>query len=71
MKNVLLLVVGVVLGFAVAHGANRTRPGAALFSDLDGRAREFGRVVAESYRAREAELRSAIAKSEDVVNDRS
>lgn len=71
MKNVLLLAIGVVLGFAVAHGVNRTPSGSRFFADIDGRSREFGRVVAESYRAREAELRAAIAKSEDVLNDRS
>ena len=58
MKSLFLLSVGVVLGFVVAHQANRTPLGARVFGDLDGRARSFRAAVVDGYKTREAELRS-------------
>lgn len=60
MKSFLWLVVGVVLGFAVAHKVNETAKGREFFSTLDKKARDFGEAVSDGYRQREAELRSAI-----------
>ena len=69
MKALLLLVVGVVAGFVVAHQVAKTPQGRQFFADVDARAREFGSAVVEGYRAREAELRAAVAEAEDVIAD--
>ena len=60
MKNALWLVLGVALGFAVAQRVRRSTPGQETLGGLDARAREFGKTVADAYRARQAELRAAI-----------
>jgi prefoldin subunit 5 len=69
MKNVLWLIVGVGIGFYAAHRVNQTPQGRAFFEDVDTKAREFGDAVVESYKAREAELRAAVADAEDVIAD--
>ncbi|MHB1171673.1 MAG: hypothetical protein ACYCZY_04115 [Lacisediminihabitans sp.] len=69
MKNVLWLMVGVGIGFVAAHQVNKTPQGKAFFEDVDNRAREFSGAVVEGYKAREAELRSAVAGAEDVIAD--
>lgn len=60
MKSFLWLLVGVALGFAVAHKVNETPKGREFFSTLDKKARDFGEAVSDGYRQREAEIRSAI-----------
>ncbi len=60
MKSFLWLIVGVALGFVVAHKVNETPQGKQFFSSLDKKARDFGEAVTDGYRQREAELRSAI-----------
>ncbi|MDN4615481.1 hypothetical protein P5G50_13585 [Leifsonia sp. F6_8S_P_1B] len=60
MKSFLWLLVGVGLGFVVAHRVNETQKGREFFSSLDQKARDFGEAVSDGYRQREAELRSAI-----------
>ena len=60
MKSFLWLVVGVAIGFVVAHKVNETPQGKQFFSALDKKARDFGEAVSDGYRQREAELRSAI-----------
>ncbi|MCU1437662.1 MAG: hypothetical protein JWP66_749 [Naasia sp.] len=60
MKNVLWVVLGALLGFAAAKLLGRPDRDDQPVGSLDQRAREFGRTVAEAYRARESELRSAI-----------
>jgi hypothetical protein len=60
MKSFLWLVVGVALGFVVAHKLNETPQGRQFFSTLDQKARGFGEAVSDGYRQREAEIRSAI-----------
>lgn len=60
MKSFLWLVVGVALGFIVAHRVNETPQGREFFGSLDKKARNFGEAVSEGYRRREAEIRSAI-----------
>lgn len=59
MKNVLWLLLGAAVGFVAATRLRRSA-GGELLGSLDERAREFGRTVAEAYRARESELRAAI-----------
>ena len=60
MKSFLWLLVGVALGFVVAHKVNETPRGREFFSTLDRKARDFGEAVSDGYRQREAEIRSAI-----------
>ncbi len=60
MKSFLWLVVGVALGFVVAHKVNETPQGRQFFSSIDKKARHFGEAVSDGYRQREAEIRSAI-----------
>ena len=60
MKSFLWLLVGVAIGFAVAHKVNETPKGREFFSNIDRKARDFGEAVSDGYRQREAEIRSAI-----------
>ncbi len=69
MKNLVLIVVGVVIGFAVAHVVARTPAGHRLFKDVDARASRFGESVEHGYRRREAELRSAVGEAEDTITE--
>jgi hypothetical protein len=69
MKNVILLLVGVAVGFVVAHQVAKTPEGKRFFEDVDSKAREFGSAVVDGYKAREAELRAAVAEAEDVIAD--
>ena len=66
MKGVALVIIGVALGFAVAHRASRSPQGKRFFDDVDSKARGFGGAVVGGYRSREAELRAA---TEDLVSD--
>lgn len=69
MKNIVLLLVGVAVGFVVAHQVAKTPEGKRFFEDVDAKAREFGSAVVDGYKAREAELRAAVAEAEDVIAD--
>lgn len=69
MKGILLLAVGVAAGFVVAHQVAKTPEGKKFFDDVDSKAREFGGAVVDGYKAREAELRAAVADAEDVIAD--
>ncbi|CAN5184461.1 hypothetical protein BH09ACT3_BH09ACT3_02580 [soil metagenome] len=69
MKGLLLFVAGVGVGFVVAHQINKTPEGKKFFEDVDARAREFSEAVVDGYKAREAELRAAVANAEDVIAD--
>jgi hypothetical protein len=69
MKNVLWLIVGIGIGFVAAHRVNKTPQGKAFFEDVDAKAKEFSGAVVDGYRAREAELRSAVADAGDTVAD--
>ena len=62
MKNILLIVIGIGLGFAVAHQVSRTEEGARLFADINRTAKELGEAVSEGYHQREAELKAAIGE---------
>lgn len=69
MKGILLLAVGVAAGFVLAHQVAKTPEGKKFFDDVDSKAREFGSAVVDGYKAREAELRAAVAEAEDVIAD--
>jgi hypothetical protein len=62
VKNIVLIVIGIGLGFAVAHQVSRTEAGARLFEDLNRTAKELGDAVSEGYHQREAELKAAIGE---------
>ena len=69
MKGIFLLAIGVAAGFVVAHQVAKTPEGKKFFDDVDSKAREFGSAVVDGYKAREAELRAAVAEAEDVIAD--
>ncbi|MGT2426925.1 hypothetical protein [Amnibacterium kyonggiense] len=52
MGKVLVFLVGLVAGAAVAHLATRTPTGARLVALVNGAADEFAAAVSDSYRAR-------------------
>jgi hypothetical protein len=58
VKALFFVVVGVVIGFLLAHKVSRTEAGAKFFSEVDSRTKAFTGAVADGYRSREAELRS-------------
>ncbi|MES2170065.1 MAG: hypothetical protein V4479_05000 [Actinomycetota bacterium] len=64
MKSLVLLIVGVGIGFVAAHQINKTPEGKRFFADVDSRAKEFSSAVVEGYKAREAELRAAVADAD-------
>ncbi|MFB2556015.1 hypothetical protein [Herbiconiux liangxiaofengii] len=68
MKKFLWLIVGVGIGFAVAHQVNQTSSGRRFFSDLDKKTKEFGDSLVDGYREREAELRAVIADAGDTLS---
>lgn len=68
MGKILLLVVGVAAGFVLAHQVSKTERGKQFFDDVDARAKAFSDALIDGYRAREAELRSAIADARDAVD---
>ncbi len=69
MKGALLLIAGAAIGFVVAHQVAKTPEGKQFFDDVDNKAREFGGAVVDGYKAREAELRAAVAEAEDAIAD--
>ncbi|MDH6180994.1 hypothetical protein M2152_001176 [Microbacteriaceae bacterium SG_E_30_P1] len=69
MKGVLLVLAGVAVGFVVAHQVAKTPEGKRFFEDVDSKAREFGNAVVDGYKAREAELRAAVAEAEEAIAD--
>ena len=69
MKNVIWLIAGIGIGLVAAHQVSRTPQGAQFFDDVDAKAKEFGAAVVDGYKAREAELRAAVAEAEDTIAD--
>jgi hypothetical protein len=69
MKGALLVLAGVAIGFVVAHQVAKTPEGKKFFEDVDSKAREFSSAVVDGYKAREAELRAAVAEAEDAIAD--
>ena len=63
------IAVGVAAGFVVAHQVSRTEQGKRFFDEVDAKAKEFGSAVVDGYRARETELRAAVAEAEEVIAD--
>jgi uncharacterized membrane protein len=55
MGKVLVFLVGLFAGAALAHVASRTPVGARVFAVVNGVTDEFAAAVSDSYRARLAE----------------
>jgi len=60
MKNIFWLIVGVAVGFVIAHRVSKSEQGQAFLSDMDSKSRDFKKAIIEGYRLREEELRSAL-----------
>ena len=60
MGKLIWLLVGVALGFVLAHQAARTEPGKRVFATVNGAVDEFTQAVTDSYRARLAETDTAV-----------
>jgi len=60
MKNALWLIVGIGVGFVVAHQVAQTAAGKRFFDDVNAKAHDFGDAIVGGYKQREAELRAAI-----------
>ena len=69
MKNVVLLPIGAVAGFVIAHEFSRTPQGKRFFAGVDAKAKEFGDAVVDGYRSREAELKNVVADAQAAVVD--
>jgi len=69
LKALGLITLGAAVGFVVAHQVSRTESGKRFFDEVDAKAKEFGNAVVEGYKAREAELRAAVAEAEEVIAD--
>ncbi|MBX3088486.1 MAG: hypothetical protein KF742_08335 [Cryobacterium sp.] len=69
MKKLLWLIAGVGIGFVAAHQVAKTPEGQRFFSDVDSKVKEFGSAVVDGYKAREAELRAAVADAEEAIAD--
>ena len=63
MKNVVLLMFGVGIGFVAAHQFNKTSQGKDFFETVAEKAREFNTAVVEGYRARGDELTAQLPTS--------
>jgi len=69
MKGIALLIIGAAAGFVVAHQISKTPQGKQFFADVDAKAKDFGSAVVDGYKAREAELKSAVADAQAAVVD--
>ena len=58
MKQLSLVVLGILIGIVAAHQVGRTALGARLLAAVDTGTKAFTGAVAEGYRSREAELRT-------------
>jgi len=67
MKKILWLVLGVALGFVVAHQVNQTAEGRRFFSDLDKRTKGFTESIVDGYRERESELRAVLGDAGEAL----
>ncbi|WP_374948002.1 hypothetical protein [Agreia sp.] len=63
MKRISWLVLGVAIGFVVAHQVNQTSEGKKFFSDLDTRSKGFTESIVDGYRERESELRAVLSNT--------
>lgn len=66
MKGLLLLTIGIGIGFVAAHQVAKTPQGRQFFDEFDTKTREFSGALVDGYKQREAELREAVADAKDA-----
>ena len=59
MKNFLLISLGVVAGFVIAHEVSKTESGKAFLANVDSAVEGVKEAVVDGYRARDAEIRKS------------
>jgi hypothetical protein len=59
MKNILLISLGVVAGFVIAHEVSKTESGKAFLANVDSAVSGVKEAVVDGYRTRDAELRQS------------
>jgi hypothetical protein len=73
MKRLVWFIVGIAVGFVLAHVVAGNPKGKRFFDEVDTRAHEFSAAVVEGYKEREAELRDvvsdAVADAGDTLTD--
>ena len=69
MKKLFWLLAGVAAGAVIAHQVSKTEQGKQFFDSLDEKARDLGATVADVYKAREADLKAAIANVATAIQD--
>jgi hypothetical protein len=69
MKSALVLL-GVVLGFAIAHAVNKTPEGKRFLEGVDARIEDFREAAVEGFRTRNAEVRALAAEADRAASDR-
>ncbi len=69
MRKLLLIVCGVIAGFAIAHYVNKTPAGRQFFEEIEQGRREFKDAVSRGYQGREAELLDALDEVKTALND--
>ena len=70
MKSALVLL-GIVLGFAIAHAVNKTPEGKRFLEGVDARIEDFREAAVEGFRTRNAEVRALAAEADRAAADRS
>jgi hypothetical protein len=70
MKSALVLLGGIVLGFAVAHAVNRQPAGKKFLEGVDARLEDFREAAVEGFRTRNAEVRALAADADRAASDR-
>ena len=69
MKSALVLL-GIVLGFAIAHAVNKTPEGKRFLEGVDARIEDFREAAVEGFRTRNAEVRALAAEADQAASDR-
>ncbi len=69
MDRILWLIGGAAVGFVIAHQLGKTDQGKQFFRTLDERTTEFSKAVTDQYKAREADLKAAIANVEEAITE--
>jgi hypothetical protein len=64
MKSATVLLVGVALGFAVAHAVNKTPEGKRFLEGVDARFEDVRAAAVEGFRTRNAEVRALAAEAD-------
>jgi hypothetical protein len=70
MKSTRVLLVGVALGFAVAHAVNKTPEGKRFLESVDARLEDVREAYVEGFRTRTAEVRAQAAEADAAAADR-